>query len=143
MPSACTGVHASVGTHCEPHPAQPSIGASYGAGTGAQSHSWRQGAMASGTLPSLRDMNDVRLTAFVTGRVQGVGFRWWTRSRALELGLAGRATNCADGRVEVVAEGPEPACRALLEQLARGPGRVDVVAELWSAARGETGFVEA
>ncbi len=48
----------------------------------------------------------VRLTAWVRGRVQGVGFRWWTRARALELGLAGWALNLSDGRVEVVAEGP-------------------------------------
>ena len=33
--------------------------------------------------------SDVRLTAWVHGYVQGVGFRWWTRSRALELGLTG------------------------------------------------------
>ncbi len=46
-----------------------------------------------------------RLTAWVTGRVQGVGFRWWVRSNALELGLAGFAENLADGRVKVVAEG--------------------------------------
>ena len=39
------------------------------------------------------------------GRVQGVGFRWWTRARALELGLTGWARNTQDGRVEVVAEG--------------------------------------
>ena len=36
---------------------------------------------------------EVRLTAFVHGQVQGVGFRWWTRARALELGLSGSATN--------------------------------------------------
>ena len=46
-----------------------------------------------------------RLTVFVRGRVQGVGFRWWTRARALELGLAGQARNTPDGRVEVVARG--------------------------------------
>ena len=87
----------------------------------------------------------MRLQAFVKGRVQGVGFRWWTRARALELGLAGSATNLADGRVEVVAEGPRPACEALLDLL-RGsgtPGRVDFVAERWSGARGEAaGFLE-
>ena len=49
----------------------------------------------------------VRMTAHVHGQVQGVGFRWWTRARALELGLVGSATNLADGRVQVVAEGPE------------------------------------
>ena len=88
---------------------------------------------------------NVRLTAWVHGRVQGVGFRWWTRARALELGLAGKATNLDDGRVEVVAEGPRAACEALLGLL-RGPGtpgHVTTVTERWSAARGElTGFAE-
>ncbi len=86
----------------------------------------------------------VRLTAFVRGRVQGVGFRWWTRARALELGLVGWAANLGDGRVEVVAEGPRAAVEDLLAALRGGgtPGRVDLVVEQWSAARGESGFVE-
>ncbi|MEE2037759.1 acylphosphatase [Nocardiopsis sp. CT-R113] len=87
----------------------------------------------------------VRMTAWVRGRVQGVGFRWWTRSRALELGLSGAATNLDDGRVEVVAEGPEVACRRLLDHLRGGgtPGRVDSVVERWAPAGGRfTGFVE-
>jgi acylphosphatase len=89
-------------------------------------------------------MQPVRLTATVKGRVQGVGFRWWTRARALELSLSGAATNLEDGRVEVVAEGPRAACEALLAAL-RGegtPGRVDFVGERWGDPRGETGFVE-
>lgn len=87
---------------------------------------------------------DVRLTAFVTGRVQGVGFRWWTRARALELGLTSSATNLDDGRVEVVAEGPREAGEALLDLLRSpsAPGRVTFVAERWGAPRGVTGFVE-
>ena len=85
----------------------------------------------------------MRLTAFVKGQVQGVGFRWWTRARALELGLVGTATNLDDGRVEVVAEGPEEACRELLAALPRGPGRVAFVAERWGRARGDlSGFAE-
>lgn len=86
----------------------------------------------------------MRLTATVKGRVQGVGFRWWVRARALELGLAGAATNLEDGRVEVVAEGSRPACEALLAALRAGgtPGRVDYVGERWGEPRGETGFVE-
>lgn len=90
------------------------------------------------------DGPDVRLTAFVRGRVQGVGFRWWTRARALELGLAGWAANLSDGRVEVVAEGPRPRCEALLDLLRSGtaPGRVDVVVEQWAPARGAVGFEE-
>ncbi|WP_330229361.1 acylphosphatase [Nocardia sp. NBC_00508] len=91
-------------------------------------------------------MNDaVRLSAWVHGLVQGVGFRWWTRSRALELGLVGRATNAPDGRVHVVAEGPRPACERLLDLLRSGdtPGRVRLVVESWEPARGDvTGFEE-
>nr|PZN41077.1 MAG: acylphosphatase [Actinomycetota bacterium] len=92
-----------------------------------------------------KDQENVRLTAWVHGRVQGVGFRWWTRSRALELGLVGSASNLADGRVEVIAEGPRESCDKLLELLRSGetPGRVDAVIERWSEARGGlVGFVE-
>lgn len=74
--------------------------------------------------------------------MQGVGYRWFVRSRALELGLSGSAMNLDDGRVEVVAEGPEQACRELLAQLPAGPGRVAFVAERWGAPRGAEGFVE-
>ena len=87
----------------------------------------------------------VRLTAWIAGRVQGVGFRWWVRSRALELGLTGTADNLEDGRVKVVAEGTEDCCHALLALL-RGPGapgRVTRVTQRWDAPRGDmTGFVE-
>lgn len=77
---------------------------------------------------------DVRLSAWVHGRVQGVGFRWWTRARALELGLTGFAANKADGRVHVVARGPRAACERLLELLRGGatPGSVDLVVDDWS-----------
>jgi acylphosphatase len=89
---------------------------------------------------------DARLIAFVQGRVQGVGFRWWTRARALELGLTGSATNLTDGRVQVVAEGPREALDALVTLL-RGPeapGEVGFVAERYGPARGAgSGFTEA
>lgn len=104
---------------------------------------WR--ALASSTVPSPTDDDArVRLTAFVKGRVQGVGFRWWTRARALELGLAGSATNLPDGRVQVVVEGRRDDVEALLASLRGGsaPGRVEFVAERWDAPRGEQGFTE-
>ncbi|MGH3611299.1 MAG: acylphosphatase [Pseudonocardia sp.] len=88
----------------------------------------------------------VRLTAWVHGRVQGVGFRWWTRCRGLELGLLGVARNLPDGRVVVVAEGDRRACERLLDALRGGaaPGPVDHVVEQWGDARGGlAGFVEA
>jgi acylphosphatase len=59
--------------------------------------------------------------ARVTGRVQGVGFRMATRSRARQLGLRGYVANCPKGEVEVLASGPEDAVRALIEWLAEGP----------------------
>jgi len=93
----------------------------------------------------MQEVAEVRLTAWVHGHVQGVGFRWWTRSRALELGLSGYASNRPDGRVQVVAQGPRPACEKLLELLQNGatPGRVDKVIADWSEV-GETlsGFTE-
>src|SRR5450432_3186048 len=54
-----------------------------------------------------------RATIFVRGRVQGVGFRWWARARALELGLVGFARNLDDGRVEICAEGSQEANQRL------------------------------
>ncbi|MCV7078509.1 acylphosphatase [Mycobacterium szulgai] len=90
-------------------------------------------------------MSDVRLTAWVHGQVQGVGFRWWTRCRALEQGLTGYAANQADGRVLVVANGPREAGEKLLELLRGGgtPGRVDNVVANWSEPTEQfSGFVE-
>jgi acylphosphatase len=79
-----------------------------------------------------------RLTAWVHGEVQGVGFRWWARARALELGLEGSASNLSDGRVEVIAEGERADCAQLLTLLRSGttPGRVSLVVERWSSAKG-------
>ncbi|WP_093147575.1 acylphosphatase [Saccharopolyspora antimicrobica] len=96
-------------------------------------------------MPDVTDSGAARLTAWVHGHVQGVGFRWWTRSRALALGLVGSATNLPASRVEVVAEGPREACEQLLAALRSGetPGRVDFVAEQWSQPKGGlTDFVE-
>ncbi|MFY9806409.1 MAG: acylphosphatase [Pseudonocardiaceae bacterium] len=83
-------------------------------------------------------MGQVRMTAWVQGRVQGVGFRWWTRCRARELGLVGHAANLSDGRVEIVAEGPRDACVKLLAALCSEstPGQVEQVTEQFADARG-------
>lgn len=79
----------------------------------------------------------VRLLAFVRGHVQGVGFRWWTRMQAAELGLTGHARNLMDGRVEVQAQGSRQTCERLLDlleeqpSLRRRPGRVTGVTANW------------
>ena len=93
----------------------------------------------------MQELAEVRLTAWVHGHVQGVGFRWWTRARALQLGLTGYAANKPDDRVQVVAQGPRQACEKLLELLQSGstPGRVDKVVADWSEVRDSLeGFTE-
>lgn len=62
------------------------------------------------------------MTVRVTGRVQGVGFRWWVRRRAEQLGLVGWVMNANDERsVELVAEGPRTALEKLERLLEVGP----------------------
>lgn len=79
-----------------------------------------------------------RLELRISGRVQGVGFRWRAREEARRLGLTGRVRNRADGSVHLLAEGPEPALAALLDWARRGPARarVEAVDAAWSGAEG-------
>jgi acylphosphatase len=65
----------------------------------------------------------------VSGRVQGVGFRYYTQDVANREGLSGRVRNLPDGRVEVTAEGEERSLARLEAALWRGPShaRVDDV----------------
>jgi len=84
----------------------------------------------------------VRRRVLVAGRVQGVWFRESCRDQAQATGVAGWVRNLADGRVEVVLEGPPGAVDEVLAWCRRGPGRarvdrVDVVEE---APVGEQGF---
>jgi acylphosphatase len=99
----------------------------------------------SGSEPPGEDGEAARLTAWVRGRVQGVGFRWWVRRNALELGLIGMAENLVDGRVKVVAEGERDQLTELLGRLEApgSPGHVAQVTHRWDEVRGGfTGFVE-
>jgi len=57
----------------------------------------------------------------VTGRVQGVGFRWFVRVAGRRLGLAGWVRNCDDGSVEIAASGPDEKLEELRRQVKRGP----------------------
>jgi acylphosphatase len=57
----------------------------------------------------------------VAGKVQGVGFRWFTRRAASDLGVAGRVCNLPDGRVEAEATGSREQLDAFRERLRQGP----------------------
>ena len=79
------------------------------------------------------------LHAFVSGRVQGVGYRAFTRETARKLGLKGFVRNLPDGRVEVYAEGEEERLRELLKKLYEGPffAKVTDVEYQFTEPRGE------
>lgn len=66
-------------------------------------------------------MSVVRRAATVTGRVQGVSFRWYTERRAQELGLTGWVRNHDDGSVRLEVQGPEAAVAELVAWLHDGP----------------------
>ncbi len=74
----------------------------------------------------------------VSGRVQGVGYRYFVIEEADLLGLTGWVANELDGSVRCVAEGPRRALETLLSILHNGPpmARVDAVREAWSPAVG-------
>lgn len=74
----------------------------------------------------MTNANETRLTALISGRVQGVGFRAFIRRQALDRDLTGYAENLADGRVEVVAEGDKTDLEDLLVKLRNGPAHADV-----------------
>ena len=86
------------------------------------------------------DDTATRMTARITGHVQGVGFRWWTRRQALALGLRGWVMNANEERaVDVVAEGKGSALDELERRLRVGPpgARVETVRAGRAPASGE------
>jgi acylphosphatase len=68
----------------------------------------------------------------ISGRVQGVGFRYTARERADDLGLTGWVRNLSGGRVEVFAQGPDQLVQVFLTWLHEGPtaARVERVEEV-------------
>lgn len=65
--------------------------------------------------------------AHVSGRVQGVGFRYATRDAADRLGVTGYARNLVDGRVEVLVDGAPDSVREMLDWLRTGPPTASVI----------------
>ncbi len=92
--------------------------------------------------PACRGRRVVRARVVVSGRVQGVGFRFFAEEWAQRLGLGGHARNLPDGRVEVAAEGPEEAVREFLDAVRRGPRSAVVTAVdlRWEEPVGERSF---
>ena len=62
----------------------------------------------------------------ISGRVQGVGFRWFAREEARRLGLSGWVTNLGSGEVEVAAGGTPESLQRLRQALAVGPSGAEV-----------------
>jgi len=98
--------------------------------------------MAIGDERAVRHEGTRRITAIVSGRVHGVGFRAFTRSQAVDLGLAGHVENLPDGRVEVVAEGHVEDLELLLVRLRTGPTHAEVrgIEVEWGEPGGVHGF---
>lgn len=63
---------------------------------------------------------------FISGRVQGVGFRAFIRSKAAVLNIKGWAKNLNDGRVEVVVQGDKYQVEQMIEKLKKGPSYAEV-----------------
>jgi acylphosphatase len=80
-----------------------------------------------------------RLHAYISGRVQGVAFRFFAQHEARVLGLTGWVRNLYDGRVEVVAEGEREQLEQFLAELKKGPrlARVEKVEITWEEFRDE------
>ena len=87
---------------------------------------------ANATMPATSDAAAParrRVNVFISGHVQGVGFRAFTEDEARRLGLVGWVMNLPDGRVEAMVEGPSAKVDSLLERLRQGSrgSRVDAV----------------
>jgi acylphosphatase len=91
--------------------------------------------------PTLRKPADISssLELRVSGRVQGVGFRYFTHEVARRLGLVGYVMNLKDGAVRIYAEGPREPLEEFLKVLQKGAGGAQVreVRSVWGAATGQ------
>jgi acylphosphatase len=80
-----------------------------------------------------------RVHIWVTGRVQGVGFRAFVQQSGALFGLVGWVRNVGYDQVETVAEGPRPVLLKFIEVVSRGPraSKVDEARSEWEVPTGE------
>jgi acylphosphatase len=90
-------------------------------------------------LATTPEERHIRAHTFISGRVQGVNFRWHTQRKAQELGLTGWVRNLWDGRVEAIFEGEEKAVQRAVNWCHVGPpsAQVDQVEVDFEEATGE------
>jgi acylphosphatase len=83
--------------------------------------------------------NKARVHIIISGRVQGVAYRFFAEKRAVSLALAGWVRNLSNGRVEVMAEGERAKLELFIEELRKGPrpALVEDVDLLWEDYTGE------
>lgn len=83
-------------------------------------------------------MTTARAHVFISGRVQGVNFRHYTRQQALKTGVRGWIRNLWDGRVEAVFEGDEDKVQRMVDWCHSGPpaAQVDGVEVAWQSPAG-------
>lgn len=91
------------------------------------------------SLDDKAKMTPARAHVYISGRVQGVNFRWYTQRQAQILGLTGWVRNLWDGRVEAVFEGDEAAVQRAVNWCHNGPpsARVDEVEVKYEEPTGE------
>jgi len=63
---------------------------------------------------------------FISGFVQGIGFRQWIKDKAINLGLSGWVRNCPDGRVEAVFAGDREKTKEIIFLCRKGPFLAEV-----------------
>jgi len=87
----------------------------------------------------MSENDNTRAHVFVSGRVQGVSFRWYTQRQAQELDLTGWVRNLWDGRVEAIFEGDEKAVKNAVAWCHQGPpsARVDDIDVKYESPSGE------
>ena len=86
-----------------------------------------------------KNTKKVRVHLLISGRVQGVAFRYYTQDIAQGLGVMGWVRNCWDGKVEIIVEGEEEKVKKLISWCYQGPGSaiVEKVDIEWEKYRGE------